>query len=52
MPSLTAEPAALYRFLNFSTRPAVSRYFCLPVKNGWHAAQMPTWTFFAVEPTV
>jgi hypothetical protein len=28
--------------LNFSTRPAVSTNFCLPVKNGWHAEQMST----------
>jgi hypothetical protein len=28
--------------LNFSTRPAVSTNFCLPVKNGWQAEQMST----------
>ena len=31
--------------LNFSTRPAVSTNFCLPVKNGWHAEQMSTLIF-------
>src|SRR3954463_11500472 len=28
--------------LNRSTRPAVSTNFCLPVKNGWQAAQIST----------
>src|SRR5574343_173493 len=26
-------------WLNFSTRPAVSTIFCLPVYNGWHREQ-------------
>src|SRR5581483_1100037 len=32
-----------------STRPAVSTSFCLPVKNGWHAAQISTWIWGTVE---
>src|SRR5690348_536497 len=27
-----------------STRPAVSKSFCLPVKKGWQAEQISTWT--------
>src|SRR5437764_1305093 len=33
---------------NFSTRPVVSTYFILPVKNGWHAEQISTVMFFLV----
>ena len=36
--------------LNFSTRPAVSMIFLLPVKNGWQALQISTWVDSAVEP--
>jgi hypothetical protein len=32
-----------------STRPAVSISFCLPVKNGWQAAQMSVWISAFVE---
>jgi hypothetical protein len=32
-----------------STRPAVSTSFCLPVKNGWHCAQMSVWISAWVE---
>src|SRR5690606_9798972 len=32
-----------------STRPAVSISFCLPVKNGWQAAQMSRWIWSLVE---
>jgi hypothetical protein len=32
-----------------STRPAVSMSFCLPVKNGWQAAQMSVWISAMVE---
>jgi hypothetical protein len=32
-----------------STRPAVSMSFCLPVKNGWQAAQMSVWIAACVE---
>ena len=35
-----SEPATLRR--KRSTRPAVSTSFCLPVKNGWHCAQIST----------
>src|SRR5438128_4890453 len=38
----------LYLRWNFSTRPAVSTYFILPVKNGWHAEQISTLMFFLV----
>src|ERR687898_849825 len=38
----------LYFFWNFSTRPVVSTYFILPVKNGWHAEQISTVMFFFV----
>src|SRR3989338_1866905 len=34
---------------NFSTRPAVSTSFCVPVKNGWHFAQMSMWRLGDVE---
>src|SRR5271165_4282202 len=41
-----ASPFAASLFAYFrrkrSTRPAVSINFCLPVKNGWHAAQIST----------
>ena len=32
-----------------STRPAVSISFCLPVKNGWHWAQISRWISCCVE---
>jgi hypothetical protein len=38
-----------YFFLNFSTRPAESTNFCLPVKNGWQLEQISTWMLPAVE---
>src|SRR6516165_10929000 len=38
----------LYLRWNFSTRPAVSTYFILPVKNGWHTEQISTAMFFLV----
>lgn len=41
-----AEAQALalpYFWRKRSTRPAVSISFCLPVKNGWQAAQMSVW---------
>lgn len=31
--------------MNFSTRPAVSINFCLPVKKGWHEEQIATVAF-------
>src|SRR3954454_16359022 len=34
--------------LNRSTRPAVSTNFCLPVKNGWQAEQISTFTLACV----
>src|SRR5215470_1379165 len=40
--------AQLYFFWNFSTRPVVSTYFILPVKNGWQAEQISTVMFFLV----
>src|SRR5438309_6613414 len=52
---LASAPAAcflrwsqLYLRWNFSTRPVVSTYFILPVKNGWHAEQISTAIFFLV----
>src|SRR5258706_7361216 len=39
---LTASPALPYLRRKRSTRPAVSISFCLPVNNGWHAAQVST----------
>src|SRR5262249_6783684 len=39
----------LYRLLNFSTRPAVSTSFCLPVKNGWHFEQISSRSSLRVE---
>src|SRR5205807_6893671 len=41
-----------YLVMNFSTRPSVSTNFCLPVKNGWHAEQISTWSFSSVEPVL
>ena len=38
----------LYLRWNFSTRPVVSTYFILPVKNGWHAEQISTLICFLV----
>src|SRR3954451_221772 len=38
----------LYFFWNFSTRPVVSTYFILPVKNGWQAEQISTEMFLRV----
>src|SRR5262245_5134359 len=40
--------AQLYFFWNFSTRPVVSTYFILPVKNGWQAEQISTLMVFLV----
>src|SRR5260370_35348707 len=40
--------AQLYFLVNFSTRPVVSTYFILPVKNGWQAEQISTAMFFLV----
>jgi hypothetical protein len=42
----------LYFFWNFSTRPAESTNFILPVKNGWHTEQISTEMFFFVERVV
>ena len=36
-------------FLNFSTRPALSMNFCLPVKKGWHWEQISTRISFFVD---
>src|SRR5438132_8288271 len=38
----------LYLRWNFSTRPVVSTYFILPVKNGWQAEQISTVMFLRV----
>ena len=38
-----------YFFLNFSTRPAASISFCLPVKKGWQFEQISTWIVATVE---
>src|SRR5207302_7443449 len=38
----------LYLRWNFSTRPAVSTYFILPVKKGWHTEQISTVMFLRV----
>src|SRR5205085_12614347 len=50
--SVAASPflrlSQLYLRWNFSTRPVVSTYFILPVKNGWHAEQISTVMFFLV----
>ena len=35
-------------FWNFSIRPAVSTYFNLPVKNGWHSLQISTFNSFLI----
>src|SRR5437016_12807106 len=43
-----ARLAQLYFFVNFSTRPVVSTYFILPVKNGWQTEQISTAMFFLV----
>ena len=40
-------PAANFDW-NFSIRPAVSMYFSLPVKNGWQAEQISTFSSFLV----
>jgi hypothetical protein len=42
-------PVAEYFFWNFSTLPAVSKSFCLPVKNGWHAEQISAFMTGLVE---
>ena len=39
----------VYLRRNFSTRPAVSIIFCVPVKNGWQEAQISTWIDFRVD---
>ncbi len=39
--ALAASTLAIFRRKR-STRPAVSTSFCLPVKNGWQAAQIST----------
>jgi hypothetical protein len=41
-----------YRLLYFSTRPAESIIFCLPVKNGWHAEQISTLSRWRVDRVV
>jgi len=38
-----------YRFLNRSTRPAVSMIFCLPVINGWQFEQISILMSFFVD---
>ena len=38
-----------YFFLKRSTRPAVSRSFCFPVKKGWHLLQISTLRLPTVE---
>jgi hypothetical protein len=38
-----------YRFLNRSTRPAVSIIFCLPVINGWQFEQISILMSFLVD---
>jgi hypothetical protein len=38
-----------YFFRNRSTRPSVSTIFCVPVKNGWQAAQISTRMSFTVD---
>src|ERR1043165_4095444 len=38
-----------YLRLNFSTRPAASTNFCLPVKKGWQSEQISTWIVGTVE---
>src|SRR5580700_3620483 len=42
--------AAAERWLNLSTRPAVSTSFCCPVNSGWQAAQISTEISGSVEP--
>ena len=44
--------AAAARWLNLSTRPAVSISFCCPVNSGWQAAQISTPISGSVEPVV
>jgi hypothetical protein len=44
--------AAAARWLNLSTRPAVSISFCCPVNSGWQAAQISTPISGIVEPVV
>ena len=44
--------AAAARWLNLSTRPAVSMSFCCPVNSGWQAAQISTAISGNVEPVV
>jgi hypothetical protein len=41
--------ASPYFFLNFSTRPALSMNFCLPVKKGWQLEQISTRISFLVD---
>jgi hypothetical protein len=38
-----------YFFRNFSTRPALSMNFCLPVKKGWQLEQISTRISFLVD---
>ena len=40
---LAVSPALAYFRRKRSTRPAVSRSFCLPVKKGWQLEQISTW---------
>ena len=40
------------RWLNFSTRPAVSRNFCCPVQSGWQLEQTSTLMDGDVDPVV
>jgi hypothetical protein len=44
--------AAARRALNFSTRPAVSITFSIPVKSGWHWEQISISIASFVEPTI
>ena len=45
-------PRPSRRFLNLSTRPPASTYFCLPVKKGWHLEQMSTRSSPLASPLV
>lgn len=38
--------------LNFSTRRAVSKIFCFPVKNGWHALHNSIEIVSTLEPVL
>src|SRR5690606_23780490 len=52
LPQTVAEECQVlvpYFWRKRSTRPAVSISFCLPVKNGWQAAQMSRWISSLVD---